>query len=613
MKKLELLSPGKNYESAAAAINHGADAVYIGAESFGARSAAKNRVDEIEKLVNYAHLYNSRVYVAFNTILFDNELQEAEKLIFRLWNAGVDALIIQDMGILEMDIPDIPLFASTQTDNRDIDHIRFLEEKGFKRIILARELSITEMDKISKNTNVDLEAFVHGALCVSYSGRCYLSAALGNRSANRGLCGQPCRLPWDLISDKRDKIIENSHLLSLKDMNRSNHLQALVNAGISSFKIEGRLKDISYVKNITAFYRKKLDRILQGNNELKKASSGKVFLSFNPDPSKTFNRGETDYFLFNEKDRVESIDSPKSKGEKIGIITLVEDKSFSIKTSKTINNGDGLCYFDENNKLQGLQVNRAENNKIFPNSKKILKKTPLFKGALIYRNHDHEFLKKLEGESSKRKIDIDISFLESDKGFIITACDEDGNIAKKDFQYEKVMAKNEEMALKTIKTQISKLGDSIFNAKNIEINSKPFFIKKGDLNSMRRDIILELMEKRKSSYNRLKFQKNNETPKYPVKNLDFSHNVSNRLSSVFYKKHGVENIETAFEIGKQKNKRLMNTKYCLRNALDSCLMEKNPRIPHGEKLFLEGKNSKLRLEFDCKNCSMDIFLDETKD
>jgi putative protease len=607
MKKIELLAPAKNYEYGKQAVNHGADAVYIGAQNFGARQNASNSLKEIEKLIDYAHKFNAKVYIAFNTILFDHELEKAQKLIEQIWNTGSDALIIQDMGILKLDIPAIPLFASTQTDNRDPEKIKFLENAGFERIILARELSVEKIKEISKHTNADLEAFVHGALCVSFSGRCYLSHLLGKRSANRGNCGQPCRLKWNLYDNDGKLISQNRHLLSLKDMDRSKALEQMIDAGISSFKIEGRLKDLSYVKNITGYYRKKLDEIFNQRSDLKPASSGKTNLLFTPVPSKTFSRGSCEYFLNGKRENIESFDTPKSIGEEIGIIEKIDKDNFTLKTGLKISNGDGLCYFDENFNLKGIKVNRAENKKIYPKPGTNLKKLSFLKGKKIYRNYDQEFLKTLAGKSSERKIGISLVFKETDFGFILEAKDEDKIKTSVFLETEKISAEKQELFFSAIETKLSKLGDSDFYLKSFKIESKPYFIQAKKLKVLRRELLEQAMNKRKKLYEHKTGKINKDINfAFPESGLDYTYNVSNKKSREFYMEHNVINIEPALEIKKpQPPFFVMNTKHCIRYSLGICLKDKKNSFK--EPLFLENEKGRFEIKFDCKNCEMLLY------
>ncbi len=594
-----------------AAINHGADAVYIGAGRFGARKAAGNPVSEIEELASYAHLYNAKVYIALNTILFDNELNDARLLIERLWNAGADALIIQDMGLLEMDLPPIPLFASTQVDNQNLARIQFLEASGFERVILARELGISEIAQISKASTVDLEAFVHGALCACYSGQCYFSAAIGNRgkrSANRGECGQPCRLPLTLISEKGQVLEKERHLLSLKDMNRSDYLGRLAEAGITSFKIEGRLKDLAYVKNVTAFYRQKLDLLMTGGSGYAPASSGRTFFSFVPNPVKTFNRGETDYFLFGRKGTVHSFDTPKSLGEKIGPVDRVDPRYLTLKQAHDIQNGDGLCYRDKKGTLQGFQVNSRDQDKVYPSGRLNLKKSPLFPGALIYRNHDHKFLKKLAGSSAERKICLDLSFSETPEGFVLKGEDEDGNMGEFRVDMEKILAQNESAALASLNKQLGKLGASMFYLKTLVIHSKSCFIPIRDLNFIRRGLLELMTAKRAGADNRVSAAPRPALVKYPENQVDFSANVSNEKAVEFYKKRGVIVVDPAFELSVLgSGTTVMTLRYCIRRALGACPKETKtfPKV-WNEPLFLENTKDRFQVLFDCKHCRMKI-------
>jgi collagenase-like PrtC family protease len=606
-QKLELLSPAKNKEFGMAAIDHGADAVYIGAGRFGARAAAGNPVSEIEELAAYAHLYRAKVYIALNTILFDNELADAQKLIERLWNAGADALIIQDMGLLEMDLPPIPLFASTQVNNQTVSRVQFLEASGFERVILARELTIDEIEQISASTSVALEAFVHGALCACYSGQCYFSAAIGNRSANRGECGQPCRLPWNLISRTGQVLEKDRHLLSLKDMNRSAHLGRLAEAGITSFKIEGRLKDLAYVKNITAFYRQKLDNLMAGRPEFYPASSGRTFFSFTPNPLKTFNRGETDYFLFGRKGTVHSFDTPKSLGEEIGRVDRIESRYLTLKRTHDIQNGDGLCYMDQGGRLSGFQVNSTDQGEIYPSGRLNLKKTPLFSGARIYRNHDHQFLKKLTGSSGERKIGLDLSFHETAKGFVLKGRDEDETLCEVRLDMEKIPAQNEPAALATLNKQLGKLGASIFYSRGLVIHSKPYFIPTRELNKIRRTLLELMTKKRAEADNRGGAAPRPSPVQYPESQLDFTANVSNEKAVKFYRKRGVKVVDPAFELSlPEPGSVVMTLRHCIRQALGACPKE-TKKSPEGwDPLFLENTKGRFQIVFDCKSCRMKI-------
>jgi len=604
-QKLELLSPAKNREFGMAAINHGADAVYIGAERFGARGAAGNSVADIATLTAHAHLYNAKVYIAFNTILFDHELADARALIEELWNAGADALIIQDMGLLEMDLPPIPLFASTQTNNQTLARVQFLEASGFERVILARELSLREIEQISQSTTVALEAFVHGALCAGYSGQCYFSAAIGKRSANRGECGQPCRLPWNLVSEGGQVLERERHLLSLKDMNRSDHLGQLARAGITSFKIEGRLKDIAYVKNVTGFYRQKLDALMTTGSAFRPASSGRTVFSFVPDPLKTFNRGETDYFLFGRKGKIHSFDTPKSLGEPIGQVDHIDSKFFTLKQAHDIQNGDGLCYVDPKGQLGGFQVNSTTQGKIYPSGRMNLEKSSLVPGALIHRNHDHQFLKKLASPSAERKIGLALSFHESLDGFVLKGRDEDELVCEEGLAMEKIPAQNQAAALAALNKQLGKLGGSLFYLKELEICSPPYFIPIRELNQLRRALLESMTLKRAQGYCRVCAIPRPAPVQYPDTRVDFTGNVANEQAIKFYTKRGVSVVDSAFELSlPEADTVVMNLRHCIRKALGQCPGE--TKNSPGEPLFLENAKGRFKLVFDCDNCRMKI-------
>jgi putative protease len=607
---LELLAPAKNSELGMAAISHGADAVYIGAEQFGARAAAGNSIAEIERLCAYAHRYRARVYVALNTLIFDRELEAARDLVCRIRDAGADALIVQDMGLLEMDLPPIPLFASTQTDNRTPEKVRFLEQSGFERVILARELGLDAIREIRKATRVDLEAFVHGALCVCYSGQCYMSAAIGGRSANRGACGQPCRLPWNLVTGRGEVLAENRYLLSLKDMNRADHLAALAGAGITSFKIEGRLKDLAYVKNVTGFYRRRLDALLEGNQGYVKASSGKTVLSFTPDPVKTFNRGETDYFLLGrEGGPVHSPDTPKSRGEKIGIVKKVTPDWLTLKTRIELHNGDGLCFLDAKGRLKGFLINRVDKaGKLFPPGRQPLKKMPISPGTLVYRNHDQAFSRLMAGKTSERRIGLDLVFSEISDGFILSAEDEDNTRVEVMMKSPKEPARNEERALGVIETQLGKLGNTLFFLRTFSIESAPYFLSAKALNRLRRDLVSALEEEREKQFVPMAGLLRTAPAPYPESDLDFRANVANALARKFYGKRGVTSVESAFELSPaDPGGPVMTTKHCIRYSMGQCpKYHKSKESAWSGPLYLENEKGRFQVIIDCKRCEMTI-------
>ena len=437
----ELLAPAKNLECGIEAINHGADAVYIGAPRFGARAAAGNSLEDIAALVQHAHVYNARIYVTVNTILRDEELKDTEAMIWDLYRAGVDALIIQDMGITRLNLPPIPLHASTQMDNRTVQKVKFLADVGFRQVVLARELTLDEIAKIhAACPDTLLEVFVHGALCVSYSGQCYVSQACFGRSANRGECAQFCRLGFDMVDADGKVIARNKHLLSLKDMNQSENLEALLDAGASSLKIEGRLKDVSYVKNVTAYYRQKLDAILKRRKEYIRASSGTVKLAFRPQLDKSFSRGFTDYFVHGRNPGIFSFDTPKSLGEEVGTVKEIRGNYLTVAGVKSFSNGDGLCYLDERGKLCGFRVNRVDGNKLYPQEMPRVKPK-----TRLYRNFDQEFERVMQKKSAERKIAVTLRLEENNFGFTLSVTDEDDNRISLAMPREKELARTPQL------------------------------------------------------------------------------------------------------------------------------------------------------------------------
>lgn len=605
MRKIELLAPAKNLETGMAAINYGADAVYIGAPKFGARAAVGNTLEDIGELIKYAHQYWAKVFITMNTILYDNELKEAEKLIHELYKLGADALIVQDMGVLEMDLPPIELHASTQTHNFDLERIQFLEKAGFKRIILARELSLEQIKEIRANTKVDLEYFVNGALCVCLSGQCYFSHATTGRSANRGECSQSCRMKYDLEDADGRVLAKDKHLLSLKDLNLTNEINDIVNAGICSLKIEGRLKDISYIKNITSHYSEKLNQTLNKNKAFKRASSGHTKINFEADPERTFNRGFTSYFFKGRVPEIANFFSPKALGKEIGKIIAVRKDHFLVKSKLPLHNGDGLCFFNKNNLLKGIQVNGVKGDKIYPNDMSMI-----CDGVTLYRNNDHEFAKELKQDKNIRKISIDILFEQLGKQLFLHITDEDGISVSNSLNESFDLAKNAEMAQGNIKKQLSKLGDSIYELESIQLNlDNTPFIQAKLLNELRRKTLEDLTQLR------IKHAEKEETrplishPQYYSDKITYMGNVSNCKAEDFYKKCGVNNIEKAFE--HQKNfdgKTVMVTKHCLRYEFGKC-----PKLVKtvGEKpgpLYLVDNNRKYSLEFNCQRCEMKVIL-----
>jgi 23S rRNA 5-hydroxycytidine C2501 synthase len=606
--KVEILAPAKNLVQGIAAINAGADAVYIGAETFGARTNATNSTEDIAELAKYAHLFKAKVFVVINTILYDNELEECKKLIYKLYEIGVDALIVQDMAIMEMDLPPIVIHASTQANNRDPQHVKFLHDAGMKRVVLARELNLDQVKAIRDATDVELEFFVSGALCVSFSGNCYMSVANGERSANRGSCAQNCRLPYQLIDGTGKTLIENSHLLSIKDLDLSDQLPNLIEAGVTSFKIEGRLKDIVYVKNNTSFLRKKLDSFLLENDaKYVKASSGRTFYNFEPEMDRSFNRGYTDYFVNMRKEKIGNWDSPKSQGQYIGKIIEIKANGYIIENADKLNNGDGLFFINANGEADGTQINIIVNDLVIPNTFK-----PLEIGTVIYRNSDAEFIKLVEQENSAvRKIGINLTFSESQEGFILSVVDEDGHQHSVALNIVKELAKSEESTIPNIEKNLSKSGNTPFIVDGVKVEfTSNWFLPISKVNEIRRTLLEEFIDIRINAYQRDEHQIVKTDHPYPIQKLDFMYNVSNKLARAFYTRHGVTEIEKAFELQWDPGKaRVMTTKYCVKYELGKCA--RFQRATMGEKvvepLTLKHGENEYKLKFNCKPCEMEIW------
>ena len=606
-KKVEILAPAKNLLQGMLAINAGADAVYIGAPQYGARSNATNPIEDIAELVKYAHLFKAQVFVVINTILYDNELDDCKKLIYELYDIGVDALIVQDMAIMEMDLPPIVIHASTQANNRDPKHVKFLKDAGMQRVVLARELNLDQIREIHEATDVELEFFVSGALCVAFSGNCYMSIAGGERSANRGSCAQNCRLPYHLTDGTGKTLIANSHLLSIKDLDLSDQLPNLIEAGITSFKIEGRLKDLVYVKNNVSYLRQKLDSFLENNQNFTKASSGRTFFNFDPQMDRSFNRGYTDYFVNKRTEKIGSWESPKSKGQYIGKVTDITPKGYFIENADQLNNGDGLYFINENGEGDGAQINVILNNLVIPNNYK-----PIAIGTDIYRNSDAAFNKIVEREDATiRKIGVTLTFSETVKGFELKAIDEDGHKSSAQFELEKTPSTKGEVIIEEIKKNLSKTGNTPFIVDEVTVNfSDNWFLPTSKVNEIRREVLENLIDVRVKEYHREEFQITKTDHPYPVSKLDFTYNVSNKLARAFYKRHGVTEIEKAFELQWDPGKsRVMTTKYCVKYELGKCA--RFQRDTMGEKvvepLTLTHGENQYKLKFNCKPCEMEIW------
>ena len=577
--KIELLSPAKNLEVGLAAIDHGADAVYIGGPAFGAREKAGNSIEDIEQLCRHAALFDAKVYVTLNTLLYENEMEPARQLAWDCWNAGVDALIVQDLNLLQLDLPPIPLHASTQCDNITLERVKELEQLGFEQVVLGRELSLEEIREIRSQTTVPLEFFVHGALCVSHSGRCYLSQYIGNRSANRGACAQPCRLPWDLLDDNGKVLIKGRHLLCLKDMNNSAHLEELLDAGVTSFKIEGRLKDADYVKNVTAYYRQQLDAIFERRPEYVQASLGHCSYGFEVNPSKSFNRGFTDYFIHGRQPGIGSPFTPKSMGEYIGEVKWCNSVQMEIATDKTLHNGDGLCFLNADEELVGIRADVVRPNRdAARHISTVVCNRPhgATRGSKIFRNYDIEWQRQVEASKGNRKIDIDLVLTDTEDGFEVR-----GDVPKKEnllpltsnLSTPKIVATNPEKALENIRKKLSQWGDTIYNPINIDINlSQPYLIPASVLGELKRQLVMEMTK---------------------AQTEDHQNNRSCRdgLFTVSIQRLLPDAIPT----------HLMTCHHCIRYANGMCA--KVTGKPTGPLYIRNGENI-FPLEFDCKNCLM---------
>lgn len=601
-RKIELLAPAKNLECGMEAINHGADAVYIGAPKFGARAAAVNSLEDIEALVQYAHLYNARIYVTVNTILKEEELKETEEMIQTLYRIGVDALIVQDMGITKLNLPPIPLHASTQMDNRTPEKVKFLWEAGFRQVVLARELSLREIAKIhAACPETPLEVFVHGALCVSYSGQCYVSQACFGRSANRGECAQFCRLPFSLVDADGKVIVRDKHLLSLKDMNQSDELEQLLDAGASSFKIEGRLKDVSYVKNVTAAYRQKLDAIFARRPEYRRASSGTSRYEFKPQLDKSFSRGFTHYFLHGRDKDIFSFDTPKSLGEEMGTVKEVRGNYLTVAGLKSFHNGDGVCYMDEQGRLQGFRVNRVDGNKLYPQEMPRVKPR-----TLLYRNYDQEFERVLGRKSAERKLAVDLLLSDNEFGFSLTLTDEDNNRVSLTLPREKELARTPQTD--NLKTQLAKLGNTPFEAREVTVSfAQNWFLPASVLADFRRQAVDQLLTARKINYRREMAVWKPTQHAFPQTTLSYLGNVMNTRAASFYHDHGVQRIAMAYEKEPVEEAVLMFCKHCIRYSMGWCPVHHRVRSPYQEPYYLLSNDGKrFRLDFDCKYCQMKV-------
>ena len=600
---IELLAPARDADIAIAAIDHGADAVYMGASHHGARADATNTLDDVRRACDYAPQFGARIYATVNTLIYDNELKEVDHLVHDLYRIGVDALIVQDLGLLRLDLPPIALHASTQCDLRTPEKARFLEALGFSQLVMARELTLDEIASIRKVTTVPLEAFVHGALCVSYSGRCAISQALKNRSANRGECAQLCRLPYDLVDGKGHVLVEGKHLLSLRDMDRHDRLEQMMAAGISSFKIEGRLKDIGYVKNVVAYYRRAIDKVISRHpDRYRRSSFGSVELTFTPALAKSFNRGFTHYFLDERQPKdgtaIASIDTPKSQGEFLGRVLRCNGNKLSIDTRAELANGDGLSYFDATGQFTGTRVNRA----LGGGTVLLREPTAIPRGTLIYRTADKAFSDLLAKPSATRAIALTAELRYTDGSLALTLDDERGNRVTHAIECELQTAAKPQGDRQI--AELGKLGGTIYRLIEAHVPGD-IFIPASLLARLRRETV-ELLDSTHLITRQVdKRRQEDMSIPCPTISLTPADNVANRLAEQLYHDHGVTDIVPALETGAPVTAAtpLMHTRYCLRRQLGGCLKGKNAsRLPRD--LYLKTGATLLKVTCDCKNCEM---------
>ena len=605
-RSVELLAPARDLACGRAAVDCGADAVYIGAADFGAREAAANPLDTVAALTAYAHRFWARVYVTVNTILADHELAAAERLAWRLHEIGVDALIIQDAGLLECSLPPLPLIASTQMHNDTPEKVAFLQEVGFHRAILARELCLDEIRAIRRAApRIELECFVHGALCVSYSGQCYLSYALGGRSGNRGQCAQPCRKSYRLIDARGRVVHDRGHLLSLRDLNLSDHLPALLDAGVTSFKIEGRLKDMAYVANVVAHYRARLDAAVREKG-LRPGSSGVARPGFDPDPDKTFNRGYSAYFLHGRAGAVAFPPTPKMVGEEVGRVTKADGNTITVAATLPLHSGDGLCFFDKAGELRGTQVNAVHGAAIAVQSAAGIRV-----GTFLFRNHDHVFLTRVKTARMERRIRVILTLLPAPGGVTLLARDEDGVEAGYEIACAVQAARDPDAAVATARRQLMKTGDSDYVCSEVAIAVEPVpFLAVSVLNGLRRGALGALSAAREQQRPRVSGGVIiNEVP-YPERELTYLGNVLNRKAEAFYRRHGVAAIASAAESGLDMHgRKVMTTRYCVKEQLGLCPRRGSDDAVEEPLVLVDDDGVRLRLDCDCSRCMMEIYLD----
>ena len=620
-RELELLAPARDAEIGIEAINHGADAVYIGGPAFGARDKAGNALADLERLAKHAHRYGARIFLTLNTILRDDELEGARRLAWDAWNIGIDALIVQDMGLLELELPPLQLHASTQADIRTPEKARFLQDAGFSQMVLARELTRSQIEAIAAEVRqATLEFFVHGALCVAYSGQCFISHAHTGRRANRGNCSQECRLPYT-VTDAAGRIVaHDKHVLSLKDNDQSANLAALVDAGIRSFKIEGRYKDMGTVKNVTAHYRQLLDALLEQRPELARASSGRCRYTFRPDPARNFNRGGTDYFVNGRQDDIGAFDTPKHAGLALGHVTKTTREHFEIElddAAEALHNGDALTWVDLQGELQGVPVNVATPLggrawRVEPNAEMAALKD-LRRGTAISRNRDMAWERLLAKKSAERRIGVDLVWSVTAGGFALDAIDEDGHHARAEVAHAHEPARDAGRADAGLREQLGKLGATIFEVRSITLPQRSLFVPAAVANGLRREAIESLEAARAAAFERLPRALPVQPPApYPDDTLSYLANVYNGKAAAFYAKHGVKVVAAAYESHEELGEvSLMITKHCVRYSLSLCPRQAKGVIGvqgtlRAEPLTLLQGSDRLTLRFDCKPCEMHV-------
>ena len=622
MRTLELLAPAKNLECAKMAIDHGADAVYIGATRFGARAAAGNSVDDIRRLCEYAHPYGARVYVTVNTIIYEDELSATRLLLKDLNACGVDALLVQDMGILEMVAewrePEpfkMELHASTQTDNRSAEKVRWLQELGFKRAVLARELSAKDISEIrEKVPNMELEVFVHGALCVSYSGVCYASEHCFHRSANRGSCAQFCRMKFDLLDNAGRAVERQRYLLSMRDMCRIDHLELLADSGACSFKIEGRLKDVEYVKNVVSAYSRELDKLIAKRpDDYRRASYGKIDYTFQSNLRKTFNRGFTNYFLEGRQNDIACFDTPKAMGEYVGKVKELRGGSFNVAGTASFENGDGLCFVNDRHELEGFRINKAVGNRLYP----LKMPADLKPGVALYRNNDVAFSRLLSGVTAERRLPIKMKFRATADGFALHVVSvETGVEVRSEITFAHQEARQPQYD--NIKKQLTKLGNTVYSCSDVEVEEEAarLFVPSSLLAELRRDAVRQLAQKTVLSKEAPNWKPTESCARgvgdVPREYAQFPYlyNISNHLAERFYQAHGLENIRPAFELAPTKEPLIMQCRHCIKYSLGFCVKRGGKQPTWTEPLYLRlGDGRRFRLEFNCAACQMNIYAE----